>query len=85
MTEAEKMNVELDSAEKENMYNALMQIWTIMPLDVQNRFKNEQKCLMCNNCKEYLTDLQRQIRQDKMLKAAERERKESDDKETNII
>ena len=58
----------LDSNQKDALYKHLLSIWDIIPSDVQMRFKKAQDCVLCHNCREYLLDLQDQIRKDREIK-----------------
>ena len=61
----------LNSMDKDALYEHWMKIWDIIPEDVRVRFRHEHGCVLCESHKAYLADVQRQVRHDKMMKAAE--------------
>lgn len=67
----------LNGEDKSALYEHWMKIWEIIPEDVRSRFRHEHGCVLCENHKQYLADLQRQVRHDKMMKAAEMQTKEA--------
>lgn len=73
----------LNNFDKQSLYDHWMKIWDIMPEDIRFRFRNENNCVLCEAHKAYLSDVQRQVRHDKMIKAAEMEKKEAEKKENN--
>lgn len=75
---------ELNREEKENLYDHWMKIWDIIPESVRARFRHEHGCVLCETHKKYLEDVQRQVRHDKMMKAAEMQKKEETNK-TDLI
>lgn len=60
------MTSDFTDEELENFYTHLTSIWEIIPEPVKDRFKKEQKCLLCNNCTTYLLNLQHEIRESKL-------------------
>lgn len=68
----------LGSEDKNALYDHWLKIWDIIPEDVRARFRHEHGCVLCETHKAYLADVQRQVRHDKMMKAAELEKKESE-------
>ena len=63
------MTGDLNVSEKDALYKHLMNIWDIMPEDIKFRFKREQGCVLCDTHKEYISDVQKQIKADKAMKA----------------
>ncbi len=61
----------LDTQDNEAFYRHLLNIWEITPEAVKEKFKRSQQCMLCKDCKEYIENLQRDIREAKMLKYAE--------------
>lgn len=57
---------EFTSEELDNFYTHLTSIWEIIPESVKEKFKREQKCSLCNDCKDYLLNLQHDVKESKM-------------------
>lgn len=67
------------TAEDRNaLYDHWMKIWDIIPEEVRARFRHEHGCVLCEGHKAYLADVQRQVRHDKMVKAAEMSKREAE-------
>lgn len=60
---------ELSATDKDNLYTHWMKIWDIIPDELRTRFKHENGCLLCESHKQYLQDLQRLVREDKLRKS----------------
>lgn len=67
----ENTSFNLDTQDNESFYKHLLNIWEITPEAVKEKFRRTQKCSLCKDCKEYIEDLQRTVREEKMLKYAE--------------
>jgi hypothetical protein len=72
------MSTELNGSDKESLYEHWMKIWDIIPEEVRARFRHEHGCVLCENHRAYLADVQRQVRHDKMVKAAEMAKREAE-------
>lgn len=56
---------ELTKEDNESFYIHLMSIWEIIPDKVKERFRREQQCLLCQECKDYVSSVQKAIRDEK--------------------
>jgi hypothetical protein len=61
----------LTNEDNESFYNHLMSIWEIIPDKVKERFRREQQCLLCQECKDYVSSVQKAIQDDKARKRSE--------------
>jgi hypothetical protein len=77
MTESTKQSIttnmhnpfdELTQEDNESFYNHLMSIWEITPDKVKERFRSNQQCLLCDECKGYVSSVQKAIIEAKKLK-----------------
>jgi hypothetical protein len=62
---------ELTQEDNESFYNHLMSIWEITPDKVKERFRRNQQCLMCDECKGYVSSVQKAIIEAKKKKYEE--------------
>lgn len=69
----------LTNEDNEAFYTHLMSIWEVIPEKVKDRFKREQKCVLCNNCVEVITKVQTAIRKDKDEKRKQQSESKSKD------
>lgn len=58
----------LTNEDNESFYTHLMSIWEIIPDKVKERFRREQECLLCDECKGYVSSVQKAIRDEKRRK-----------------
>jgi len=58
----------LTNEDNEKFYTHLLHIWEITPKEVQDRFRREQNCLLCHECKGYISSVQKAIREAKAAK-----------------
>lgn len=61
----------LTNQDNEEFYKHLMSIWEIIPDKVKERFRREQQCLLCQECKDYVSSVQKAIQDDKARKRSE--------------
>jgi len=71
------MNEKLSKEERDLLFKHLKNIWDITPDEVQHRFLKEFNCILCNECTIYISQLQKEI-------IDERTKKNGSDLQTDV-
>lgn len=57
----------LSSKDNKALYKHLMNIWGILPVEVQQRFRKENGCVLCPTHHEHISKIQAEVLEDRRL------------------